>query len=106
MGKKRAVNKTKAILDYKAANPEAGPSEISEALQKKKIEVSAAYISTILSKDKAKNKAQKAVARAETALGDSGTMELVRMAAALLDGCGSPQEAKKMIDVVVAARNL
>ena len=53
MAKKRSgPNKTQAILDYRAANPDSKPKGISEALAKDGIKVSPGYVSTILSKSK------------------------------------------------------
>lgn len=49
---KSGTNKSAAIRDYKAANPIASPKEISEALSKSGMEVSAQFVSTVLSNAK------------------------------------------------------
>ena len=49
---KKSVNKTEAVLQFAQANPDAKPKEICEALKKKKIDISPAYVSTILHKAK------------------------------------------------------
>ncbi len=50
------VNKSQAIRDYKQANPSHKPAKIAEALGKQGIEVSAQFVSTILSTSKKKKK--------------------------------------------------
>lgn len=45
-------NKSQAIRDYYAANPEAKPKQVVEALAAQGIEVSAAFVSTIKSTSK------------------------------------------------------
>lgn len=62
MAKKAAAakgNKANAIRKYKAENPSAGPSAISEALKKQLPGVTPQYVSTILSMDKRKSGATK-----------------------------------------------
>ncbi|NQT14367.1 MAG: hypothetical protein HQ582_16550, partial [Planctomycetes bacterium] len=43
-----AVSKAQAIRDYHAEHPDAGPTEIAEALAKKGIEVNAGRVSGVL----------------------------------------------------------
>ncbi len=50
----KKVNKSEAIREHKAAHPEAKPKEISEELNKKGVKVSPGFVSTILTKSKAK----------------------------------------------------
>jgi len=45
-------NKSVAIREYKAANGDAGPKAIAEALSKDGIKVTPAFVSTVLSNDK------------------------------------------------------
>lgn len=61
MGKKRAgqVSKSQAIRDYKGANPDLKPKRISEDLTAQGYDVSAAFVSTILSTAKKKGKTVK-----------------------------------------------
>ena len=47
-------NKSEAIRSYKNANPDAGPKAISAALADDGIEVTPAFVSTVLSNDKRK----------------------------------------------------
>ena len=54
MAKKSGVNKSKAIRDYYAANPNAKPMEVSAALKKKGVDVTPAFVSTIRSTSKKK----------------------------------------------------
>ena len=53
--KKRTVNKSAAIREYKAAHPTAMPKQIAEALTDKGIKVSAAQVSTTLFYAKRRN---------------------------------------------------
>ena len=52
----KKVNKSKAIRDYMAEHPKAGPSEVSDALTKKGTPVTAAFVSTVKSMAKGKKK--------------------------------------------------
>ncbi|WP_254509297.1 hypothetical protein [Anatilimnocola floriformis] len=52
--KANSGNKSAAIRDYKAANPTASPKEIAEALGKSGFEISAQFVSTVLSNAKKK----------------------------------------------------
>jgi hypothetical protein len=55
MAKKKAgVNKSKAIRDWKQANPRHKPKQIAAALGKKGIKVTPGFVSTILSTSKKK----------------------------------------------------
>lgn len=54
---KSGPNKSVAIREYKAANPEAKPKQIAEALSG--LNVSAQFVSTVLSNDKKKGKGAK-----------------------------------------------
>ncbi|WP_254508159.1 hypothetical protein [Anatilimnocola floriformis] len=52
--KKSGPNKSSSIRDYKAANPDASPKEIAEALGKTGLDVSPQFVSTVLSNAKKK----------------------------------------------------
>ncbi|MEM1226837.1 MAG: hypothetical protein AAGJ40_14150 [Planctomycetota bacterium] len=55
MAKKRSgPNKSKSIRDFHASNPSVKPKEMSALLAKKGVDVTPAFISTILSTDKRK----------------------------------------------------
>ena len=43
----KKVNKSSAIRDFMAANPNAGPKEVADTLSKQGIKVSPAFVSTI-----------------------------------------------------------
>ncbi len=47
---KASVNKSQAIRDYVAANPEAGPTEISKALSATGVSVSPSFVSLVRNK--------------------------------------------------------
>lgn len=53
--KKKAPNKSQLIRDFAARKPEAKPSAIAAALNKKDVDVTAQYVSIILSNDRRKN---------------------------------------------------
>jgi len=59
--KKEAVNKSQAIRDALAANPDKSPAEIAEELKAKGLDVNAQYVSTIKSNAKAKGRKRKLV---------------------------------------------
>ncbi len=53
---KSKINKSNAIREIKAANPEAGPTEIAEMIKTQfGVEVTPATVSTVLSTDKKRN---------------------------------------------------
>ena len=58
------VNKSEAIRSFIAANPNAKPKEVVAALKEKKIEVSAAFVSTLKSNDKRTGKGKGPKAKA------------------------------------------
>lgn len=57
--KSSSVNKSAEIKAYKDANPDAKPKAIAEYLKKKGIDISTAYISTILSNSRRKSGTQR-----------------------------------------------
>jgi hypothetical protein len=54
VAKKKSSNKSQLIRDFKAANPSAAPKQIAEALGKSGLDVSAQFVSTVLSNAKKK----------------------------------------------------
>ena len=54
-------NKSEAIRNHKAEHPNATPSAIVEALKQKKIDVSPAFVSTVLNAQKVKEGHSKSV---------------------------------------------
>ncbi len=86
---KKKVNKTKAVREYLKAHRKAKNQEVAEALGKKGIEVSAAYVATIKSTSKKRRRAVKTVV-AKTGVG----IPEVKAALALLKVTGSAEAAK------------
>ena len=83
---KRKVNKTQLVKDYFAKNPEAGPTEVAEALKKHKI--SPAYVSNIKFKIR------------HGLNGGSGTgaaPDAVLAAARFIRACGGLDQARKAL---------
>lgn len=65
--KKTSVNKSQAIRDFMAANPDAAPKDVEAALAKEGIKVTAALVSTVKTNAKAKGKPKKAATKKKTA---------------------------------------
>lgn len=53
---KKKINKSQHIRDYKEKYPNAGPASISDALSKRGLEISAQFVSTVLSQAGMTNK--------------------------------------------------
>ena len=60
MAKKEKVNKSHEVREYLKAHHQATNSEIAEALTKKGVKISAAYVATIKTNAKTKRRARKA----------------------------------------------
>lgn len=102
------VNKTRAVKDYQAAHPNAGPTEISTALKEQGIEVTPTYVSGIRVKLKVKKQQKKAarqvtlatpaaaVAVAQVA-DDSVSLESLRKAKALVRELGGVDQARQAL---------
>ena len=95
-GRKPTVNKSKAIRDYKIANPDAKPREIADYLASQGYDVSPQYVSTILSNE-----------RRKTGLTDGGMLLLgsskfsvddMYLAKQLVAKTGSVKAAKQAVD--------
>lgn len=104
MAKKKAatktVNKSKEIRDYKAANPEATPMEIAEALTKKhNIEFTNKIVSTVLytsgQTSRKKKKPSKRTAKAAAAPLDSA-IEFVKSAGGLEQAKAALQQIEEI----------
>lgn len=94
MAKRAKVNKSEEVRKYIGQHPDAGPTEVSEAL--KKFSISPAFVSNI--KTKMKNGGQKRKRRRgrrpAAAKGNSGSAaESVVAAARLIQLCGGAKEA-------------
>lgn len=104
MAKKRAkksVNKSVAIREHVGKFPEDGPSAISEALAKRGIKVTPAFVSTVKSNDRRKSGgAKRRKARRPEASGslDDATIMALKNAKKLVEEAGSIAAAKAALD--------
>ena len=90
---KSKVNKTQAILEYMAANPDAGPSAVAKEL--KHLNITAQYVSVV--KNNAKNAAAKKQ-RNQTA-GSGGSHDALIQAARFIKSCGGIEAARDALAV-------
>jgi hypothetical protein len=90
---KKKVNKTQAILEYMAANPDAGPSAVATAL--KKLNISAQYVSVV--KNNAKNASAKKQRNQNAGSGQSH--ESLIHAARFIKACGGIDAARDALTV-------
>ena len=96
--KKSGINKSKAIREYKAANPTAGPTEIADVLSKQhNTTISPSMVSNALSLSKKKKKKKSKVGRKKRAMASAGVNSLVE-AADFAKRSGGIQEAKAALD--------
>jgi tRNA A37 threonylcarbamoyladenosine synthetase subunit TsaC/SUA5/YrdC len=92
MPKKQGVSKTKAVLEYLKAHPDAGNVEVAKALTSQGIEMTPGHVSTIKTQNKKKRRAVKKV----VAKHGVGIPE-IKAAIALLKACGSAGAAKEAL---------
>ena len=85
---KRTINKTQLVKDYFQKNPDAGPSEVAEALKKHKI--SPAYVSNI------KFKIRHGINGSGSSTGGASP-ESVLAAARFIRVCGGLDNARKAL---------
>ena len=85
---KRGINKTQLVCEYFAKHPDAGPTEVAEALKKYKI--SPAYVSNI------KFKIRHGINGAGSSTGGA-TPESVLAAARFIRVCGGLDNARKAL---------
>lgn len=101
-------NKAKAIRDYKAANPAAGPSEIAKALTAQGVEVNASRVSTVLKGGSGGSKVdvEQIKKAAEFLKGFGGKADDAKKAIMSVGGfvseCGSPEKAVAALDAYAA----
>lgn len=110
MAKKKAakVNKSKEIRDYKRAHPNHTPKVIAEALGKKGIEVSAQFVSTVLSTSKKKKvigkpgrpKGSTKSAGARRATNGAVSFESLLRVKEIVDEMGSVDEARSALEAL------
>lgn len=99
---KSGSNKSAAIREYKGANPEAGPKDIAEALEKSGVSVTAQFVSTVLSNAKKKGgkvgkRGRKPGRRVALPVGDLQQLIQVKK---FVDQLGGVQKAKAAVDVL------
>lgn len=104
MARKSAAgpNKSAAIRNYKESHASAGPKEITEALAKDGIKVSAAFVSTVLSNDRRKGrKGRKKVAmRRSVGNRSGGAFANLIQAKKLADQLGGVDKARAALDAL------
>jgi hypothetical protein len=101
---KRKINKSEKVRDYLAEHPDAGPTDVANAL--KRYGISVALVSAIKSKGKTGGpKRRKAKAMKRRSLRGrkaprrrTGRVEPVVAAAELIRACGGVDEAKVALD--------
>ena len=104
---KRKVNKTQAVKDFLAENPDAATNDVVAAMKAKGIVVSANYVSTIKSSVKGKGKGKKKVAakkkgapKKQEATDDKILLSALKEAKKLAERLGGIEEAKQAISAL------
>jgi len=103
MAKKASGNKSQAIRDALAANPDKSPKDIAEGLKSQGYQVNAQYVSTIKSNANTKAARKVTVRRQRTAaLAATASSELtaVDSALAFIKAAGGLSNAKQMLATV------
>ena len=96
MAKRQGVNKTKAVLDYWKAHPEASAGEIAEALTKAGVPIKASYVANIKTKSKQRRQVVKTAVKAAVEKRGVSVHE-IKTALALLKVCGTMPAAKEAL---------
>lgn len=96
---KSSANKSAAIRDYKAANRTASPKEIAEALSKSGMEVSAQFVSTVLSNAKKKGGKVAKRGRKPRALPMGNIQQLIQVKK-FVDQIGGLEKAKAAVNAL------
>ena len=99
MAKKAAVNKSQAIRDALAKNPDKSPSEIADMLKSDGISITAQYVSTIKSNAKIKTR-RKVMGRRGRPRGGSSGMGTMDAALALIRAAGGLEQAKNVLSTI------
>lgn len=107
---KRKVNKSEAVRNYMAKNPNVGPSAVSEALSKRGVKVTPQQVSTI--KNNAKNSAKRKTARGRkpsvmTIGAENGVLQVKDLMSAKVfaDSVGGLEKAKGLLAALEELRN-
>lgn len=94
------VNKTQAIKDALAANPDKLPKELSALLKEQGVDASAAYVSTVKSALKKKKGGRRGPKPAAASSGDGLSLATLVAAKKLAAQLGGVAEAKRAIDAL------
>ena len=102
---KRKVNKTQAVKDFLAENPDAATNDVVAAMKKQRITVSPNYVSTIKSNLKPKGKKKvvakkKAAAEKQEATDDKISLSALKEAKKLAATLGGIEQAKEAISAL------
>jgi len=104
---KRKVNKTQAVRDFLAENPDATTKDVVAAMNKQRITVSPNYVSTIKTNMKAKGKGKKKVAakkkaapKKQEAADDKISLSALKEAKKLAERLGGIEQAKQAISAL------
>jgi hypothetical protein len=100
MAKKAAVNKSQAIRDALAKNPDKSPSEIAEILKADGITITAQYVSTIKSNAKIKTRRKVIARRGRPRGGAASGMGTMDAALALIRAAGGLEQAKNVLSTI------
>lgn len=98
-----ATNKSKAIRDYAAANPNATPSDIAKALQTAGIDVNSSRVSNVLSKKQAAVNVDDIKAAAQFVKLFKNAVEAkkaIESVGSFVDACGNSASAAAAVDAV------
>ena len=103
--KKRKNNKSAAIRDYLAANPQAGPTEVVKALAEQKVKVTSTHVSNVKSRlaaghavgTRSVGRPRKNAVVVTAAAGTPVTIELLVEAKKMVDRCGSMENAQRAL---------
>jgi hypothetical protein len=98
----RGANRSQAIRDYLAVNPDAGPKQIVADLRKQGIKVSPALASAVKYKSPTKKTAKRGRRPAAAAHNGNGHLVLQNLLAAkkLVEQLGSIDAAKQAVDAL------
>jgi hypothetical protein len=104
--KREGVNKSQAIRDALAADPDKSPAEIAEELQDQGLKINAQYVSTIKSNSKNKGKGRKKRVLRRRPAGRTPRNGLGPVGAALefIRAAGGLEEAKHALETVEQIR--
>lgn len=97
--KKRTVNKSQAIRDYRAKNPNAGPTEVAKALAASGIKVSPALVSNVTAAATRKT-GKKTAKRGRKPVADSVSLSALVEAANFADKVGGADKAHELLKAV------